>query len=642
MVGNNEFNKERYTVTFKPDGKSIDIYEGTSILTAAINAGVPINAICGGEGKCGKCKVIVKGKSKYIRFNKTELLSNDEVAKGYFLACQTFIHGNLTVEVLEGTQIIGSQLQILEKTDSVKLDELNPWISSVELDLPQPSLDDNLSDWQRVLFGLKSAGVKRPVTTSMGLLRKLPKKLRSSNWKIRCTLINLGDILDVIMIEPIDNVIKTYGLAIDIGTTTIVIELIDLQNGRVIDTASDYNRQVFCGEDILSRIMYCEEKKDGLAKLNKLVIETLNDLIDELITSNKIKREEILQMVFAGNTTMNHLMYRLTPRYIRKEPYIPVDAHIHPMKAKSLGILCSQEAYIYSIPGRASYVGSDITADIIATGLHKVEGLSMLIDVGTNGEVVLGNRDFLVGCSCSAGPAFEGGEVTHGIRATQGAIETVDLTSEFNVKYSTIGNAKPKGICGSGLIDLLEGMLSRGIIDKSGQIHDIETHRIRYNEHDKEFVVVWSQDTIMGKDITISEVDIQNILRTKAALYASCRVLLKILGYTFDEIDRIYIAGGFGNYINARKAIALGLFPDIDIDKFKFIGNGAVAGARHILLSKEKLLEAESIVQNMTYIDLSTNLSFFDEFTAALFLPHTNINLFPSVTSLSLPLGCSS
>lgn len=627
---------DKATITFEPDGKSIEIDVGTSVLDASIIAGIPINSICGGEGICGKCKVLIKSDPKNFQFNDTEALTHEDKNNGHYLACQTVVIGNLTVEVPEIARVLDKDSQILEKTECVELEQLKPWCKSIELNLAPPTIDNNLSDWQRLYFALKKSETDTKITIPLELLRKLPQIIRDTDWKPVVTLINLGDRKEIIKIDKKSNENNYYGLAIDIGTTTIVVELVDLLDGRVIDTASEYNKQILRGEDILSRVIYCEENKKGLDKMNRLVIETINYLIDQLVRENKINRNEIIQTVVAGNTTMIHLLYKITPWYLRREPYIPATTYISPMKAKTLGIRCNPQGYIYTIPGRTSYVGSDITADIIATGLNKSNELSLLIDVGTNGEIVLGNKEFLVSCSCSAGPAFEGGEVEYGMNAASGAIEAVKLNKELDVTYSTINNTKPKGICGSGLIDLLAEMFNYGVINKAGRIQDLETSRIRVNDETKEFLVVESKATVMGKDITIGEVDIQNVLRTKAALYASCRLLMNILGYTFDDIVNIYIAGGFGNYINAEKAILLGLLPDVELNKFKFIGNGAVAGARHILLSQEKLEEAKTIVQSMTYIDLSTNNMFFNEFTAALFLPHTNIDLFPSVKDLKL------
>jgi uncharacterized 2Fe-2S/4Fe-4S cluster protein (DUF4445 family) len=625
---------KKYTVNFEPDDKSIEVKVGTSVLDASISAGIPINSICGGEGTCGKCKILVKSDTINFEIKDTKVLKDEYKNNGYHLACQTLVKGNLFVEVPEVSRALDKNSQILEKTDCNKLEHIKAWCKSFDLNLTHPSIDNNFSDWQRLYFALKKYETETRISIPMELLQKLPNIIRDADWRPKVTIIELGDRKEVIKINKYSNENFDYGLAIDIGTTTIVVELVDLRDGCVIDTTSEYNKQILRGEDILSRVIFCEENENGLEEMNRLVIETINYLIDQLIEKNKIDQNDIVQTIVAGNTTMIHLLFKITPWFLRREPYIPATTYLEPLKTKTLGLRCNPNGYIFTIPGRASYVGGDVTADIIATGLSNSEDLSLLIDVGTNGEIVLGNRDFLIACSCSAGPAFEGGEVEHGMNATSGAIEAIKLDNTLHVTYSTINKTKPKGICGSGLIDLLSEMFNYGVIDKAGKIQDLRTKKVRSDDGCKEFLVVESKDTVMGKDITISEVDIQNILRTKAALYASCRLLVNTMGYDFNDIDNIYIAGGFGNYIDTKKAIQIGLLPDVSVNKFKFVGNGAVAGARFVLLSQKKYEEAKKIVQNMTYIDLSTNNNFFNEFTAALFLPHTNIDLFPSVKDL--------
>jgi uncharacterized 2Fe-2S/4Fe-4S cluster protein (DUF4445 family) len=328
---------------------------------------------------------------------------------------------------------------------------------------------------------------------------------------------------------------------------------------------------------------------------------------------------------------MTHLFYGLDPKYIRHEPYIPVMSYVPQMKAVKLGLSINPNAYIYALPCRSSYVGGDVTADVIASGMSDRKELSLLIDVGTNGELVLGNESFLASCSCSAGPAFEGGEVEFGTRAMYGAIERFWI-DDNKVHYSTIGNVKPKGICGSGLIELVAELFSNGVIDRVGKIQpDKNNIRIEAGSSGSQFVVAFKGETAINKDIVITDVDIQNILRTKAAVYASSNVLLKTFGYKFTDLTDVFIAGSFGNYLDIKKAITIGLLPDLPLDAFKFIGNGALGGARMVLLSKSMQDKAEEVVANMTHIELSVNSMFFKEFTSALFIPHTEIDQFPSI-----------
>ncbi len=649
-------------VTFQPDNKSIKVKKGETIMNAAVDAGVFINSVCGGLGKCGKCKVQVKGK---VKARDSELLSKDEKENNFYLACESSVEGDIEVYIPEISR--AAEHQILVKSKGVSIKKFLPMTKKVRLTLPAPSLEDNISDLERIKKGLTEHNIDN-LKIDLDLLRIAAKTLRENFWDVVVTTAEIEGQNEIIYIDSKETTNKHFGLAIDIGTTTVVVSLIDLNNGETIATKSNYNKQIVCGEDVLARINYAEEE-GGLEKLNKLIVETINFLIEQLTLDDELCRrgiaygtckKEITSIVTAGNTTMSHLFLALDPQHIRLEPYIPTANLVPFMKAKDLGLEVNPEAPVYCMPCRSSYVGGDITADILASGLNKKDELSLLIDVGTNGEAVIGNKEWLVSCSCSAGPAFEGGEVQHGMRAAIGAIEKLALNllpqegvkgKEIKVFYKTIGDVKPKGICGSGLIDLLAEMFLHGIIDKSGNINDIPSSRIRDGAEGKEFVIVWAEETSLGrdviaqrredgeiimkeadgKDIVITEADIKNIIRTKGAVYASCSVLLKSTNYTFDDLGKIYIAGGFGNYIDLKKAILLGLFPDVPLEKYEFIGNGSLGGARLALLSKDMIKEAERIYKMMTYIELSVSNMFYDEFTSALFLPHTDINLFPSV-----------
>ncbi|MEE9151065.1 MAG: ASKHA domain-containing protein [Thermoplasmata archaeon] len=649
-------------VTFQPENKSVQVKSGETIMNAAIDAGVFINSVCGGLGKCGKCKVQVKGK---VSAKDSELLSKEEKENNFYLACETVVASDVDIYIPEISR--AARHQILVKSKETRIEHLVPITRKLRLTLPAPSLEDNISDLERIKKGLAEHNILT-ARTGVDMLRKVAKILRDNYWDVGVTVSEIDGEYEIIYIDSKETTNKHFGLAIDIGTTTVVVSLIDLNSGETIATKSNYNKQIVCGEDVLARINFAEEE-GGLTKLNKLIIETINFLIEELTLDDEVCRrgikygtckEDITSVVAAGNTTMSHLFLSMNPQHIRLEPYIPTASLIPLLKAKDLGLEVNPEATIFYMPCRSSYVGGDVTADILSSGLNKKDELSLLIDVGTNGEAVIGNKEWLVSCSCSAGPAFEGGEVQHGMRAAIGAIEKIALNvlprekgvgMDIKIFYKTIGDVKPKGICGSGLIDLLAEMFLHGIIDKSGNINDVLSPRIRDGAEGKEFVVVWAKETSLGrdviaqrrddgeivmkeadgKDIVITEADIKNIIRTKGAVYASCSVLLKSLNHTFDDLDKIYIAGGFGNYIDLKNAILLGLFPDVPLKKYEFIGNGSLGGARLALLSKEMREEAKRIYSMMTYIELSVNNMFYNEFTSALFLPHTDMNLFPSV-----------
>ena len=452
-----------------------------------------------------------------------------------------------------------------------------------------------------------------------------------------------------------DSTSRNFGIALDIGTTTVVLTLVDLSTGKLITQASAYNKQIMCGEDILARIAFAED--GGLERLHRLIIGTVNGLLAEVsnlsdkckATNTRVCKEEMTAMAVGGNTTMIHLFLGVQPRTIRYDPYISVTRHPPSFKARELGIENPSGGPVYCVPGRASYVGGDIVADVISSGMRDLDGISLLIDVGTNGEIVLGGRDWMVACSCSAGPAFEGGEVQCGMRAMPGAIERVSMDGSFAVRYTTIAGLKPTGVCGSGLIDLLAGMFRTGIVDKKGRIQDVATDRVRKKEDGREFVIAWAAETghpelkipssmkgVMAKappkkDIVINDDDLANIIRTKAAVYAACEVLLKSVDMDFADLERVYVAGGFGNYIDVDNAITIGLLPDLPKDRFSFIGNASLGGARLALMSQRKRDEA---LRGAPFHDLSRadhERRVLDRFTSASFLPHTELSQFPSV-----------
>lgn len=618
-------------VRFLPDDETVEVEKGTDLLDAAIEAGVYVESICGGRGKCGKCKVMVQ--SGEITEEKTELLDSEEIEKGYHLACLTRAESDVEVLVPEESRV--GMHQILISTEVVSVEKLDPPVRKFHFELAKPTLTDNLSDLDRLKRALSDYGIEE-IMGDLPVLGKISDLFRRSNWNMTATVVEDGECHELVHLESQDTSARNFATAIDVGTTTVVTELVNLSSGEIAAKKAAYNKQVIHGEDVLTRILHAEEEKDGLQDLRKLIIETINYLLQQMCEEAKVDKNEICYAAAAGNTVMTHLLLGLNPAHIRREPYIPTANFFPLIKAKDTGININPEGYVYILPCRSSYVGGDITADVLASSLHKSDKLSLLIDVGTNGEVVLGNRDWMVSCSCSAGPAFEGGEVDYGIRATRGAIEKVTLTPNLDVKFKTIGEIKPKGICGSGLIDLLAEMFTHGVIDRSGRIRDLDTPRVRNGPEGREFVVVWAKDTKIDKDMVISEVDIRNIIRTKAAVYAAAAVLLKTMSNSFDDVEQVFIAGGFGNYLDVRKSIWLGLLPDMQPEKFKFIGNGSLAGARLTMLSKKSKQEAIDIARKMTYIELSVTPTFFNEFTSAMFLPHTDIEKFPSAKELVL------
>ena len=631
-------------IVFKPAGQVIEVEIGTLLSEAAVQAGVPLNLPCGGQGRCGRCRVKVEHGS--VSHRGGVRLSTMDREQGWALGCQTVIKGDLVVfipeqekvEVEFKPKVIGSERIALAAEFS---GELDPSIHYVHLRITPPSLADQTSDWDRLQRELLLQHGIQNVSASLSMLRTLSQDLRDAEWDVTAVL-DMGDpILDpcahprLIDLLPGNQTDRCYGVAIDIGTTSNVVYLVDLHSGRVIDRASAYNAQIQVGEDIISRIIF-SQKQDGLQRLQRLVIKTLNGLLEELTTRNQIPARQISKAVVAGNTTMIQLFLELDPRYIREMPFIPTLSQPLPVTAEEVGLAINPQATVDCLPVVGAYVGADITAGVLASGMYETDALTLFIDVGTNGEIVLGNRDWLITCACSAGPAFEGSGVRHGMRATAGAIEEVWIDARtYEPTCQTIGNLPARGICGSGMIGLLAEMFITGIIDKAGKIRrDLPTPRVRVGDHGGEYVVVWANQSGIGTDIVINEVDIENLLRTKGAIYAGFSVLVRSVGVELADVEQVFIAGAFGQYINIEKAIQIGLLPDMPWDRFHYLGNTSALGAFYALVSRPMRRQVVQIARKMTYLELSADNSFYDQFMSALFLPHTDLTAFPSVMRL--------
>ena len=634
--------KVKRRVRFSPDNADIVVEQGDNLLEAAIAAGVHINASCGGTGVCGTCKVLIKeGEVDSIR---TEKLSEQEYEQGLRQACQSKIITDLIIHIPVESRLEKAVLSRERKTASEALAtgwRFNPPVSKLFVGLPPPSLEDNASDLSRVLRGLKQQYNLDNISVDFSVVKKLAKTLRDSDWKVTVTTLLTGAETQtdggrrstMINIEPGDSRGNHYSLALDIGTTAVRGQLLDLNRGRVLAQSVDYNGQISYGGDVISRIAYCE-KPHGLKKLQRAVVATINGIIEELLTQSKVKVEYIAHMVIAGNTTMAQLLLSLEPKYIRLAPYVPTANFTPLVRATDLGIKVGEHVYVYMLPSVASYVGADIVSGILGSGVYQRKRLTFYIDIGTNGEIVIGNSDWMVTASCSAGPAFEGGGIKHGMIATNGAIEGFDINpSNFEPVIHTIGGTKPKGICGSGLINIVAGLLEVGGIGQNGKFNtDLPTKRIREGSDGHEYVLCWAPETQIGRDIVISEVDIDNLIRAKAAMYAGCQTLIKSVGLTCSNLEQVIIAGAFGSHIDIEKSITIGLFPDIPRDKFIFIGNGSLLGARLTSFSTDMLDEGKRVARMMTNFELSENVDFMNNYIAALFLPHTNASEFPTVS----------
>ncbi len=630
-----------HSVVFDVAENPIKIPTGTLVAEAAQSAGVEIMQPCGGQGRCGRCAVLIS--SGTVRRRSTLRLSSEDVEKGYALACQSVIEDDVSIIVPPQEQIerrLTTDRTVAEVVVPAGYDpRLSQTLRRVHIELSRPSMDDQTDDWSRLESALRRQAGVDEVKVSLSLLKRLGSVLRGGEWKVTAILESQtwdcpdcpARLIEVLPGHLADDE-PLWGVAIDIGTTTVTLWLVDLMTGEVGAQVAEYNGQIARGEDVVSRIIYAN-KNGGGKHLQDLILQTINELLDRACKRINVDPGKVYKATVAGNSTMMHLLLGIPAASIRLTPFITAVNHIPTLLGHEVGINIHLEASVDCLPGVASYVGADISAGVLSSGMESTEKLTLFMDVGTNGETVLGTREWLVTCACSAGPAFEGAGVQYGMRATKGAIEEVWVNSEnFEPTYRVIGGIKPRGFCGSGLISLLAEMFMTGVIDKGGHLNtQTGSARIREGEHGLEYVVAWGNETIIGEDIAITHVDIDNLLRAKAAIYAGFTVLADSVGVPLESVEQVLIGGSFGKYINVEKAVQIGLLPDMPWERFQFLGNTSVQGAYHALLKKESRERIKEIAASMTYIELSADNTFYDAFTSALFLPHTDIRRFPSV-----------
>ncbi len=635
-------------VTFQyEDGTStiVDVTAGENLLEVARKANVAIDAPCSGNGSCGKCRV--KYISGELDSEKTRHITDEDYAAGWRLSCCSKVTGDVTVLVPDIASAYKSRMKVADLSspeevaifDRAKQDVADAGItfendfSVVELQMTAPSLDDTMPDNERLSWAIEAATGIENVKLTYQVLKKLPDVLRDNEFHVNVVLKKLHHSVLVYDVVPVSEQ-RICGAAIDIGTTTVSGVILDLRDGTILAKASAGNGQIRYGADVINRIIE-SRKPGGEAKLQKAIIdETLNPMLHNMCRAAGVKGSQIYHMCIASNTTMNHLLLGVNADPLRMEPYIPDFFETEDVSAYDLRLDVHPNAKVIIAPNIGSYVGGDITAGTLVSMIWNKPEFNLFIDLGTNGEIVFGNSDFMMSCACSAGPAFEGGDISCGMRATDGAIEACSIdakTMEPTLHIVGDEGQKPVGLCGSGIIDVIAELFRCGIISPKGKFIR-EGDRVRHDHYGiGSYVLAFKEEAAGHKDVEINEVDIDNFIRAKGAIFSAICTMLRSLDFDVSMIENVYVAGGIGSGINMRNAVTIGMFPDVEIDKFHYIGNSSLTGAYNMTLSVEAEHKVHDLAHNITYMELSTDPSYMDEFVAACFIPHTNTSLFPSV-----------
>jgi uncharacterized 2Fe-2S/4Fe-4S cluster protein (DUF4445 family) len=615
---------------FEPYGKRVLAQTGSTILDAAQAAGLDLRSTCGGRGECGKCRVIIeKGSIKPSQFHDERFLSSQERLQGYHMACKTKILSALLVDVPLETRL--ENQRILSDAVIPKI-ELYPRVVKVFLE-PEISAET----WKEPLAITRAFEKKVPY--SVQVIDSYDRKVTGLDISrgLTVTAVREGDVLKIVQVEPGDSSEKIYGVAADIGTTKVVAYLVNLTNGSIIDVASGYNAQIPYGEDLISRIDYAVSKKDGLEVLQKAVVNTINGLVKLVAQRNQVATSQITDFCVAGNTVMTYLLVGLDPKPLNYSRTVVSQTPVS-VEAEKFDIKAGRDARVYCMPSVSRWLGGDTVANVLAAGLFESDKISILVDMGTNGEIVVGSRGWLFSTSCASGPAFEGYEIRFGMRSVEGAIEKARIDpANLKADYSVVGGSekKPRGICGSGIIDLAAEMFATGILSSAGEIREIDSPLVRSGPDGMEYVVVPANETDLGKDITITQRDLEKFLDSKAATCAAISVLMRKVGLTISDVEVLYLSGAFGHYIDTERAVTIGVFPEFPKANVIRLGNGSIAGAYLGLISMRQRAKAAEMAKTMTYWDLVDDPLFTDEYFEALRLPG-KAELFPTVTKKML------
>ena len=638
-----------YKVTFKfENSEDVIVFAalGENLLEVARKTNVAIDAPCNGNAACGKCKVRLLGGE--LDSKKTHHITDEEYAGGWRLACCSKICADVEIMVPDIASAYKSRMKVadLSSPDEIKIfDDLKKQVTEagitlkndmkiVSLKMSEPTLDDTMPDNERFTRALRAQTGVNVIRISYTALNKLAFVLRESHFDIQVVLRETEKDLFVYDVFEKEKNVIVGGMAVDIGTTTVSAIIIDMLTGEILAKGSAGNGQIRYGADVINRIIE-SGKPGGREKLQKAVIdETINPLIDTMCKQAHLDHSQLYRLCIASNTTMNHLLLGVFADPVRMEPFVPSFFKTNSVYAYNIGIKVNPDAHIILAPNIGSYVGGDITAGTFVSMVWNKPEFSLFIDLGTNGEIVFGNSDFMFSCACSAGPAFEGGDISCGMRATDGAIEACTIDEEtMEPTYSVVGDpgTKPVGICGSGIIDIIAELFRCKIISPKGKFIR-EGKRVRHDEHGMgSYVIAFQEEAGSVKDVEITEVDIDSFIRAKGAIFSAIRTMLSYCDFDVSMIEHVYVAGGIGSGINMQNAIRIGMFPDVPLELYEYIGNSSLVGAYAMLYSNEAERKVYEIAQNMTYIELSNINSYMDEFVGACFLPHTDSALFPNI-----------
>jgi uncharacterized 2Fe-2S/4Fe-4S cluster protein (DUF4445 family) len=638
-----------FTITFRfesGESVSIDANPGEKLLDVARKANVAIDAPCSGNGVCGKCRVRLASGALDAPINRH--ISEEEYAAGWRLACLASVVGDAEIEVPDIASAYRSRMKMADLSSPEEIaifEDLRAQLEAagvafgsdlhfLPLTLSEPTLDDTMPDNERLLRAIEAAaGVDESrIILPYSVLRDLSRVLRDSAFAVKCVISRDQDRVLIRDVLPQDSAAPLAGFALDLGTTSLAGVLVDLETGKILAKASGGNGQIRYGADVINRIIE-SGKEGGRRRLQDAVVkESIIPMLSSMYRASGIDPRRVYRMVLAGNTTMNHLLLGLHADPIRMEPFVPSFFRAGDLYARDIGLKLNPMAELIVAPNIGSYVGGDITAGALVSMIWNSPEMSLFIDLGTNGELVFGNSEFLMSCACSAGPAFEGGDISCGMRATDGAIEACTIDKDtMEPAMTVVGDVPPAGICGSGIIDIIAELFRCGIIDGKGKIVR-EGPRILRDEHGMgSYVLAWQKDTGGVKDVVLNEVDIDNFIRAKGAIFSATETMLSSLGFDASVIERVYVAGGIGSGINMRNAVTIGMFPDIPLENFHYIGNSSQTGAYAMLLSSQAREKVFELSRSMTYLELSNEPGYMDAFVAACFLPHTDRELFPSV-----------